>query len=216
MKRLLKEFWFALSCMRLLPHLALYKFGSVDSHLHADVLRWGSVVFGQNHKYGGAAIFCRIMTFYPEFRNIFYYRLGMLGRLFVPLCRPVATLYIVTPKIGPGLFIQHGFATIISAHEIGANCWINQQVTIGFSNDTDRPTLGDGVTVHAGAKVIGEVYVGNFSTIGANAVVVRDVPANSTVVGVPARIVRRDGVRVDEPLGPIHRSIQMDEVGAAK
>lgn len=156
------------------------------------------------------------MTFYPEFRNIFYYRLGLLGRVFTPLCKPVASLYIVTPEIGPGLFIQHGFATIISARSIGSNCWINQQVTIGFSNDTDRPTLGDGVTVHAGAKIIGEVHVGNYSTIGANAVVVKDVPKNSTAVGVPARLIRRDGVRVDEPLGQSKKADSLNENKASR
>jgi len=110
------------------------------------------------------------------------------------------TLYIYTKDIGPGLFIQHGFATIISAQKIGQNCWINQQVTIGFLNDTDRPTLGDNVTIYAGAKVLGNVSIGDNSIVGANAVVVKDVPQNCTVVGVPAYIVRRNGVKVREPL----------------
>ncbi|MEN6373145.1 MAG: hypothetical protein ABFD75_00010 [Smithella sp.] len=98
------------------------------------------------------------------------------------------------------MFIQHGFSTIISAEKIGRNCWINQQVTIGFSNDTESPLIGDNVTIYAGAKVIGKVRIGNNSIVGANAVVVKDVPANSTVVGIPACIVRRDGERVKELL----------------
>ena len=110
------------------------------------------------------------------------------------------TLYISTAEIGPGLFIQHGFATIIAARSIGANCWINQQVTIGYSNATDLPTLHDNVVVNAGAKIIGNVTLGANCIIGANAVVVKDVPPNVTVVGVPARIVRRSGIRVDEAL----------------
>lgn len=110
------------------------------------------------------------------------------------------TLYIYTKDIGPGLFIQHGFATIISARKIGRNCWINQQVTIGYLNDTDCPTLCDNVAVHAGAKVIGDVTVGDNSIVGANAVVVKDVPENCTVVGVPAYIVRKNGLKVKEPL----------------
>jgi serine O-acetyltransferase len=109
-------------------------------------------------------------------------------------------LLIYTREIGPGLFIQHGFATIISAEKIGRNCWINQQVTIGFSNDTDCPTIGDNVIIYAGAKIIGKVKIGDNSIVGANAVVVRDVPENCTVVGVPAYIVRRNGVKVKEPL----------------
>ena len=110
------------------------------------------------------------------------------------------TLYIYTKDIGPGLFIQHGFATIISAEKIGRNCWINQQVTIGYLNDTDTPTLGNNVVIHAGAKVLGRLRIGDNCTVGANAVVVKDIPENCTVVGVPAYIVRRDGVKVKEPL----------------
>jgi len=99
-----------------------------------------------------------------------------------------------------GFFIQHGFATIISVEKIGRNCWINQQVTIGFSNDTDCPTIGDNVIIYAGAKIIGKVKIGDNSIVGANAVVVRDVPENCTVVAVPAYIVRRNGVKVKGPL----------------
>lgn len=82
----------------------------------------------------------------------------------------------------------------------GRDCWINQQVTIGYHNRTDAPVLGDNVRVHAGAKVIGAVRVGDHAIIGANAVVVKDVPADATVVGAPARIVRRNGWRVGEVL----------------
>jgi serine O-acetyltransferase len=106
------------------------------------------------------------------------------------------TLFISTKDIGEGLFIQHGFATIIAAKSVGKNCWINQQVTIGFSNVTDCPVIGDNVTINAGAKIIGKVTMGNNSTAGANAVVVKDVPENCTVVGVPAYIVRRNGIKV--------------------
>lgn len=106
------------------------------------------------------------------------------------------TLFINSDKIGPGLFIQHGFATIIDAKSIGKDCWVNQQVTIGYSNETDSPKIGDNVVINSGAKVIGNVFVGNNSKVGANAVVVKDVPENCTVVGVPAKIVRKNGVRV--------------------
>jgi serine O-acetyltransferase len=105
-------------------------------------------------------------------------------------------LYIYTNDIGKGLFVQHGFATIIAAKSIGENFWVNQQVTIGYSNDTDMPTLSDNVTVNAGAKVIGDVLIGNNSIVGANAVVVKNVPANCTVVGIPAYIIKKDGIKV--------------------
>ena len=114
---------------------------------------------------------------------------------------PMSTLYIFSSSIGEGLFIQHGFSTIIAAHSIGKNCWINQQVTIGFSGDGKSPTIGDNVQITAGAKVFGDITIGDNSLIGANAVVFKDVPKNCTVVGVPGYIVKRDGKKVKEPLG---------------
>lgn len=110
------------------------------------------------------------------------------------------TLYILTNDIGPGLFIQHGFATVIAAKSIGKNCWINQQVTIGYSTASDTPVIGDHVTVNAGAKIIGNLKMGDHSIAGANAVVVKNVPEHCTVVGVPAYIIKRDGVKVKEKL----------------
>jgi serine O-acetyltransferase len=140
---------------------------------------------------------------YPEFRSLFYKRVGSNSR-FVWILRllypPQAALFIYTKQLGGGVFIQHGFATIISAKSIGRNCWINQQVTIGYTNATDCPTLGDHVVVNAGAIVIGNVTLGDRCRVGAGAVVVKSVPPDCTVVGNPARIVRRNGVRVDEAL----------------
>jgi serine O-acetyltransferase len=97
----------------------------------------------------------------PEFRNLFHHRVrhaGPVGLLTVlltavaaSLYRPLDSLYIHTALVGPGLYIQHGFSTIISARSIGANCWIYQQVTIGYT-DTDKcPIIGDNVMVTAGA-----------------------------------------------------------------
>lgn len=124
--------------------------------------------------------------------------------MFSPLCSPMSTLLISAEAIGPGLFIQHGFATIIVANKIGKNCWINQQVTIGYSNTNDCPTIGDNVIINAGAKIIGKLTIGDNSKVGANAVVVKNVPPNVTVVGVPAYIVKRDGRRVNESLGDLN------------
>jgi serine O-acetyltransferase len=193
-------FRLALNGLRLWPHLMLAASRPDNDAVWADVDRWRSIVFGADAPRSRMVSLLRLLSFHPEFRNLFYYRTGLAGRLLRPLCGPLPTLYITTPEIGPGLYIQHGFATIISAKRIGRDCWINQQVTIGYRNDTDAPTLGDRVTVNAGAKIIGQVHVGDDAKVGANAVVVKDVPARTTVVGVPARVVRRDGVRIDAPL----------------
>lgn len=143
------------------------------------------------------------MTFSPAYRNLFYHRLGaskLVLSFLQLLCTPFPTLFITTKDIGPGLFLQHGFSTIISARMIGKDCWVNQQVTIGYAAEGIGPTLGDNVSVYAGAKVIGNITIGDNSIIGANAVVVKNVPPNCTVVGVPAYIVRRNGIKTKEPL----------------
>ena len=191
-----------LSGVRLTLHITLMLLSSKRSVIEMDLDRWGQVLFKKNPDtlIQRVAVFVRLMTFNAEYRNLFYHRTGSFGKLLAVICRPMPTLYIWTEKIGPGLFIQHGFCTVIAAAEIGQNCWINQQVTIGYSNTTDCPTIGNSVTIGAGAKVIGNVSVGDNSKVGANAVVVKNVPANATVVGVPAYIVRKDGVRVQLPL----------------
>lgn len=96
-------------------------------------------------------------------------------------------LYIRCHDIGEGLFIQHGYSTDISAKSIGKNCWINQQVTIGYSSKTDAPIIGDNVKILAGAIVIGGVTIGDNAVIGAGTTVVKNVAPNTTVVGAPNR-----------------------------
>ncbi len=191
-----------ISGVRLTPHITLMIIGSKRSVIGMDLDRWGQIYLGRkpDSLIQRVALFVRLMTFKTEYRNLFYHRTGLSGKVFAIMCRPMPTLYINTQKIGPGLFIQHGFSTIIAAAEIGENCWINQQVSIGFSNATDCPTIENNVTISAGAKVIGKVNIGENSKVGANAVVVKNVPANVTVIGVPAYIVRKDGVRVHLPL----------------
>lgn len=99
----------------------------------------------------------------------------------------MVNLYIFCDNIGKGLFIQHGFSTVISAKSIGKNCWINQQVTIGWSSGSKAPTIGNNVKIYAGAIVIGDVKIGDNSVIGAGATVVKDIPQNTTVVGASCR-----------------------------
>ncbi len=106
--------------------------------------------------------------------------------------------------IGKGFFIDHGMGVVIGETAvIGDNCLIYQGVTLGGTGK-DRgkrhPTLGNNVMVGSGAKVLGPFTVGNNVKIAANAVVLDAIPDNCTAVGVPARIIKRDGVRVEEPV----------------
>lgn len=103
--------------------------------------------------------------------------------------------------IGKGFFIDHGMGVVIGeTTEIGDNCTLYQGVTLGGTGkDVGKrhPTLGNNVLVGAGAKVLGPFTIADNSKIAANAVVLKEVPENSTAVGIPARVVRRHGKKVD-------------------
>ena len=111
--------------------------------------------------------------------------------------------------IGKGLFIDHGMGVVIGETTvIGDNCTIYQNVTLGGTGkDTGKrhPTLGNNVLVGSGAKVLGPFTVGDNARIAAGAVVLSEVPANATAVGVPARVVKVNGIR-SETLDQIHVS----------
>ena len=105
-------------------------------------------------------------------------------------------------KIGKGLFIDHGSGVVIGeTAEIGDNCVIYQCATLGGTGKDKgkrHPTLGNNVMVGAGAKVLGPITIGDNAKIAAGAVVLENIPSDCTAVGVPARVVRRNGVK----LGP--------------
>ena len=162
--------------------------------IEMDVARWNQID-GMNR-----GLFDSLnwyMTYKKEFRNLLQHRLKhpsysvaaiiqfAIARV---LWRPMDSLYIYTSDIGGGLYIQHGFATIISAKKIGENCRIYQQVTIGYKG-TENPVLEDNVSVTCGAKVLGGITMHENSLAAAGAVVVKDVPANAIVAGVPAKVI---------------------------
>ena len=111
-------------------------------------------------------------------------------------------------QIGEGLFIDHGSGVVIGETAIiGDNCTLYQGVTLGGTGkDTGKrhPTLGDGVMVGAGAKLLGNFTVGDGAKIAAGAVVLGDVPADTTAVGIPARVVRRSGKKICDEFDQTH------------
>jgi len=111
-------------------------------------------------------------------------------------------------KIGKGLVIDHGMGVVIGeTAEIGDNCTIYQGVTLGGTGkDVGKrhPTLGDNVLVGAGAKVLGPFTIGDNTKIAANAVVLTEIPENCTAVGIPAKVVKKEGVRIENDLDQIH------------
>ncbi len=94
-------------------------------------------------------------------------------------------------EIGGGLLLPHPNGVVIHPRAvIGPNCLIFQQVTIGLRRGTEAPFIGGHVDIGAGAKILGDIRIGKNAEIGANAVVITDVPDNCTAVGIPARIIR--------------------------
>ena len=193
----MKEVFLVISSLRCIPHVFMFLITKNKNMIIADRDRWLDIM---EIKHKGIPGLLYLLTFKTEYRNLFYYRIGKVGYILNVLCPKEKTLYIHTKTIGEGLFIQHGFATIISAHAIGRNCWINQQVTMGFCLKGKSPTILDNVKISAGAKVFGGITIGENSTVGANAVVVKNVPKNCVVVGVPAYIIKQDGLKVDKSI----------------
>ena len=104
-------------------------------------------------------------------------------------------------RIGHGVFIDHGMGVVIGETAVvGHHCLLYQGVTLGGTGKAHgkrHPTLAENVVVGAGAKVLGAINVGTNTRIGAGSVVLRDVEANSTVVGIPGRVIHQSGVRID-------------------
>lgn len=113
-------------------------------------------------------------------------------------------------KIGRGVFIDHGSGVVIGeTAEIGDGCTIYQGVTLGgtsLSHGKRHPTLGRNVTVGVNSSVLGAIVLGDNAKVGGGSVVVKDVPANATVVGVPARVVMQDG----KPIRVVSQRPQVD------
>ena len=165
---------------------------SRQKHLiKADVARWNQI---DGVGFGLFESLNWYLTYKKEFRNLLQHRFKHPSRSIFAfavariLWKPMESLYIYTKEIGGGLYIQHGFATIISAQRIGENCRIYQQVTIGYKKEFS-PTLEDNVSVTCGAKVLGDLTMHSGSLAAAGAVVVKDVPENAIVAGVPAKVI---------------------------
>ncbi|NCC35328.1 MAG: serine acetyltransferase [Chloroflexia bacterium] len=104
---------------------------------------------------------------------------------------------LIGADIGPGLYIAHPVGVVLAPSRIGENCSVIASVTVGMRNEWEFPEIGDRVFIGAGARVLGGISIGDDAVIGANAVVVNDIPCGATAVGIPARVTRIKGVRID-------------------
>lgn len=175
-----------------LPLYWTYRLTDQQEIIDADVARWAELLWVSER----TRMLARLLYAFPEFRCVYYHRLSrgnptgaLAARIAAHLWNGVDGIDLRGTEIGPGIFISHGQSTILSAERIGANLQVHQGVTIGWDYRGDRrPIIGDDVFIGAGAKVLGAITVGDGAMIGANAVVVTDVPAGATAVGIPARI----------------------------
>lgn len=174
------------------------------SYLAADLRRARVLLNGSADGVSGLRLWLGVLS--PRFVPVLLCRLAhSLYRLKLgPIAKAVSLLNFflfgieiaVRCPIGKGLFLPHTQGTVIGAWSIGENATIFQGVTLGakeldFSyQESSRPTVGDGVTIGSGAKVLGGLTLGSGSRIGANAVVLASVPTNVVAAGVPSRIVK--------------------------
>jgi serine O-acetyltransferase len=152
-----------------------------------------------------------VLFCYPGLHALIFHRLAhwlykigipLIPRLISHVSRFLTGIEIHPgAQIGQGVFIDHGMGVVIGETAIvGDNCLIYQEVTLGGTGKQSgkrHPTLGENVVVGTGAKVLGNLAIGNNVRIGAGSVVLRDVPSDCTVVGIPGRIVYRSGVKVN-------------------
>ena len=154
-----------------------------------------------------AKSYLEVVLTYPGLHVLFWYRIArffylvrlqLLAKIIMNIGTFLTRIEIHPgAKIGKGLFIDHGFGVVIGETTvIGNNVTIYQGVTLGGrGNETTtkrHPTLCDGVMIAAGAKVLGDIQIGKDAKVGANAVVLVDVPAGATAVGIPARIILKE------------------------
>jgi serine O-acetyltransferase len=179
----------------------------LQSYLAADLRRAEMLLHGSAENVSGLRLWIGILS--PRFIPVllcrlayFFYRLnlGSIAKVMSLLNFFFFGIEIaVRCPIGKGFFLPHTQGTVIGAWSIGENVTIFQGVTLGakeldFSYDeSSRPKVADGVTIGAGAKIIGGLVLGSRSCVGANAVVLCDVAPDSLVVGIPAKAVQRLG-----------------------
>ena len=195
----MKRLFIYVNYIRFLPCWYFLKFSSANLQnlILLDFVRWMKILRQKEKVSISLYDFVDLLLFFPHFRSLVYSRLKTERTYAAKICglfaSPLPLLDIDSRHIDGGLVIQHGYGTIIAPRSIGKNCWVNQGVTIGYTNATDCPTIGDNVTIYCGAKVLGNVTVGDNSIIAANAVVVKDVPSNVVVGGVPTKIIKYIG-----------------------
>lgn len=171
-----------------LPHILIYLIGGGKSIIDSDL---------DKYEYQIGMHLPRVLQLLYHlhtnryFRNVFYHRIGPVKSLLLEWYRPGDKYFTIgkTVKIGKGLWVAHPYATVLAADYIGDNFRCIHCTTLG-NTGKGRPTIGNNVELGANVTIIGKVNIGNNVTVAAGAVVVKDVPDNCVVAGVPAKVIK--------------------------
>lgn len=192
-----------LNLIRSIPSILAFLMSGNKDKIKKDMLNNGYIV--PYRKKDGILALNYLLIRLPEYRNTFYFRIKeknpIIGRIIQIFYLPLRDI-LIGGDIDGGLVLFHGYSSVIYVNKAGKNLSVYQQVTIG-KNPKDGeipPTIGNDVNIYAGAKLMGNITIGNNVDIGAGSVVTKSIPDNCVVVGNPARIIRRNGIRVDEKL----------------
>ena len=194
LKRLVRKLLF-------LPIVVAYKSSGNKSVIDEDIARW----YGEHGmKLISSEDALTKLMLNRTFRTVLYFRLPELPSWVKKIYKADSSFFISPScEIEGGLYFWHPLSTYLYAKHIGKNCTIRQLTTfgnLGKKNPQARPYIGDNVDVGVNVTIIGDVKVGNNVCIGAGAVITKDIPDNCNVVGNPAYIVRRNGVKCHEKL----------------
>lgn len=177
-----------------IPGIICYLITNKDaqSKIKMDVAAYWERTRGKLNKPVAFRHWYMLYTSNREFRNVYYCRLGLMGKILPVFLKPLPSLFInpsLCKNYDGGLYIAHGTSVRVGAERIGRNLWMHQNVTIGMIGE-GRPSIGDNVYIGTGAVILGGITIGNNVRIGANATVVDDVPDNAVVVSPKAKVVK--------------------------
>ena len=186
-----------LNIVRFFPHFLMLFLHKNKGRIKEDL-----IVYKEEYSLIGTQLYILLhLLFYNKsFRSLFYYRIGNWKWLIQWLGKGIENLYIPkTTKISGGVLLFHSYSTILNAASIGFKCRILHNVTLGDKKGK-TPIIGNCVEILPNAVIVGGVTIGDNTVIGPGAVVVKDVPANSVVIGNPAYILKQDGIIVNKKL----------------